>query len=79
MTLAYVLPVRWIKKLGMKKLTVSVTGNTLYYFTKVSGSISPESGAGADGNLYKSTSTGDATGNIAPNARKVLFSLKCVF
>ena len=36
-------------------------------------------GAGADGNLYKSTSTGDATGNIAPNARKVLFSLKCVF
>ena len=50
-----------------------------YYFTKVSGSISPESGAGADGNLYKSTSTGDATGNIAPNARKVLFSLKCVF
>ena len=78
-TLAYDLPVRWIKKLGMKKLTVSVTGNTLYYFTKVSGSISPESGAGADGNLYKSTSTGDATGNIAPNARKVLFSLKCVF
>lgn len=57
MTLAYDLPVRWIKKLGMKKLTVSVTGNTLYYFTKVSGSISPESGAGADGNLYKSTST----------------------
>ena len=78
-TLAYDLPVRWIKKLGMKKLTVSVTGNTLYYLTKVSGSISPESGAGADGNLYKSTSTGDATGNIAPNARKVLFSLKCVF
>ena len=78
-TLSYDLPSRWIQKLGMKKLTVSVSGNTLYYFTKVSGSICPESGAGADGNLYKSTSTGDATGNIAPNARKVLFSLRCVF
>ncbi len=63
----------------MKKLTVSVTGNTLYYFTKVSGSISPESGVGADGNLYTTYVDGRCHGNIAPNARKVLFSLKCVF
>lgn len=39
-TLSYSFPKRWIGKLGLGNLTVSVSGNTLVYWTKVKG-VSP--------------------------------------
>ena len=81
-SLYYDLPERWVRKLGMKKLTVGISGNTLWYWTKVSGSISPETGmgTGSSDSMYSVVSTGaSANSSIAPSTRKVLFSLKVTF
>ncbi len=81
-SLYYDLPESWVRKLGMKKLTVGITGNTLYYWTAVSGSISPETGmgTGSSDSMYTSVSTGGSeNSSIAPATRKVLFSLKITF
>lgn len=63
-------------------MTVGVTGNTLFYWTGVSGSISPETGmgTGSGDSMYSSVSTGaNANSSIAPAARKVLFNVKITF
>ena len=84
-SLFYDLPQKWIKPLKMQKVTIGVSGNTLYYFTGVTGAISPESGIGSDGSadMYTALSTNNSstsdTGNLMPNARKIIFSLKLVF
>lgn len=84
-SLTYQLPKKWIEPLNLQSVTVGVSGNTLYYFTGVTGAISPESGIGSDGSadMYQAMSTNNNsssdTGNLMPNARKVLFSLKLVF
>ena len=77
----YDLPDRWAKAIAMKKISVGVTGNTLWYFTRVSGAISPETGisSDSDSNMYSSVQMGSATSNIMPAARKVLFNLKLAF
>lgn len=78
----YDFPQKWMKNLWIKKLTVGVTGNTLYYWTGVSGSISPETGmgTGAGDSMYSSVAIG-AAGNssLAPTARKILFNVKITF
>ena len=48
-SLSYKLPVRWTSRLGMKDVTLTVSGNTLYYWTAVHG-VSPE--AATTGGLY---------------------------
>ena len=84
-TLSYDLSEKWLKPLSIKKATVGVTGNTLYYFTRVTGAVSPESGMGSSSSasMYKAISTNnsssDDTGNLMPPARKLLFCLKVVF
>ena len=84
-TLSYDLSEKWLKPLNIKKATVGVTGNTLYYFTRVTGAVSPESGMGSSSSasMYKAISTNnsssDDTGNLMPPARKLLFCLKVVF
>lgn len=84
-SLFYDLPKKWIEPLKMQRVTVGVSGNTLYYFTGVTGAISPESGISSDNSadMYTAMSTNNnsssATGNLMPNARKVIFSLKLVF
>lgn len=84
-SLFYELPQKWIKPLKMQKVTIGVSGNTLHYFTGVTGAISPESGIGSDGSsdMYQALSTNNNstsdTGNLMPNARKIIFSLKLVF
>ncbi|MBQ9462125.1 MAG: TonB-dependent receptor [Bacteroidales bacterium] len=77
----YDLPDKWAKAIAMKKITVGVTGNTLWYFTGVSGAISPETGisSDSDSNMYTSVQMGSATSNIMPAARKILFNLKITF
>ncbi len=78
----YDLPDKWVNKLGMKKLTVGVTGNTLHYFTKVSGAISPETGIASDADgreLYTSVQMGSANSNITPPAARILGSIKLTF
>lgn len=77
----YDLPEKWIKAVKMKKLTVGVTGNTLLYFTKVSGAISPETGisTNSDSNVYSSTNNANSDGNLVPATRKILFNLKITF
>ena len=78
----YDLPDKWVNKLGMKKLTVGVTGNTLHYFTKVSGAISPETGIASDASgreLYTSVQMGSANSNITPPAARILGSIKLTF
>ena len=80
-SLYYDLPDSWAKAIAMKKITVGVTGNTLWYFTRISGAISPETGisSDSDSNMYSSVQMGSATSNIMPAARKVLFNLKITF
>lgn len=62
-----------------------MTGNTLHYFTGVTGAVSPESGISSAGgsDMYTAVSTNnsdsDNTGNLMPNPRKVIFSLKVTF
>ena len=77
----YDLPDSFAKFLGMKKFTIGVTGNTLYYFTGVSGAISPESGIAtdSDANMYSFTNNANSNGNLVPSARKILFNLKITF
>lgn len=78
----YDLPERWSKKLNMKKFTVGISGNTLYYFTAVSGSICPETGmgTGTSDSFYSSVNTGsNENSSIAPTARKILFNVKLTF
>ena len=77
----YELPDNWAKAVAMKKITVGVTGNTLWYFTKLSGAISPETGIStdSDSNMYSSVQMGSATSNLMPAARKILFNLKITF
>lgn len=84
-TLSYDLSEKWLKPLNIKKATVGITGNTLYYFTRVTGAVSPESGMGSSSSasMYTAISTNnsssDDTGNLMPPARKILFCLKVVF
>ncbi len=81
-SLYYDLPEKWLKNLWVKKLTVGVTGNTLFYWTGVSGSISPETGmgTGSGDSMYSAVSTGSSdNSSIAPAARKILFNVKITF
>ena len=78
----YDLPESWAKKVWMKKITVGITGNTLFYFTKVSGAISPETGIATDAGgtgMYSSVQMGASNSNIMPAARKLMFNLKLTF
>ena len=77
----YDLPDKWAHAMSMKKLTVGITGNTLYYFTGVSGAISPETGMAtdSDSNMYSSTNNANSNGNLIPTTRKVLFNVKITF
>ncbi|WP_295939778.1 TonB-dependent receptor [uncultured Alistipes sp.] len=75
-SLSYSLPKRWTSKLGMKDVTLTVSGNTLYYWTAVHG-VSPE--AATTGGLYSGASTYDTAYNPYPPTRKILFSAKFTF
>jgi len=78
----YDLPDKWTQAMHMKKFSVGITGNTLCYFTKLSGAISPESGiaSNADGTgMYTSVQMGASNSNIMPSARKLMFNIKITF
>ena len=77
----YDLPDKWAHAMSMKKLTIGVTGNTLWYFTGVSGAICPETGISSesDSNMYSSYNNSNEYGNIVPAARKILFNIKITF
>ena len=78
-TLSYDLPLRWIRKVGLGRLTVSVSGNTLCYWTGVKG-ISPESASvGSSTGMYSVTSSSATSFNNYPPTGKVLFGLKATF
>lgn len=80
-SLSYDLPQKWVEKLKMKKMTIGVSGNTLHYFTKVTGAVNPETGMGSgesDG-MYSAVSTASSNGNILPAGRRVVFNLKVTF
>lgn len=82
LSIMYDLPEKWTKAMHMKKFTIGVTGNTLWYWTAVSGSICPETGmgTGASDSFYSSVSTGgNENSSIAPTARKILFNIKLTF
>jgi len=84
-TLSYDLPETWFSKYGVKKVTVGVSGNTLYYLTGVTGAVSTETGisSSAGASMYTAVSTsnsdGDTRANMMPNPRKVLFNVKVFF
>ena len=69
----------------MKKLSIGVTGNTLHYFTGVTGAINPETGmSSGDGqSMYEAVATDksdtSARPNIFPSNRRVLFNVKITF
>ena len=78
----YDLPSKWTKKIGIKKVTVGVTGNTLCYWTGVSGGANPETGISRESgsNMYSSSNNADASGGtFNPPARKFLFNVKLTF
>lgn len=84
-SLDYDLPERWITPAKIKKVTVGVSGNTLHYFTAVTGAVSTETGISATSgaSMYDAVSTsnsdGDVRANMMPNPAKVLLNLKVVF
>ncbi len=81
-SLSYTFPEKWMRKTPIKRLTLGVSGNTLAYWTGVSGSVSPETGMGTGGgdNMYSAVSTGGSSNSsLAPAARKVLFNIKITF
>ncbi len=80
-SLYYDLPEAVAKWFHMKRFTVGVTGNTLHYFTRVSGAISPETGmaTGSSDSMYSSTNNANSNGNLVPSTRKVLFNVKLTF
>lgn len=79
-SLYYDLPDKWAEKAHMKKITIGVSGNTLHYFTGVSGNISPETGMGiGDAAVYSSVQMGSSSSNITPPAMKILFNVKLTF
>ncbi|WP_270087834.1 SusC/RagA family TonB-linked outer membrane protein [Sphingobacterium sp. SYP-B4668] len=69
-SLQYQVPKRWISKAGVEGLTLTASGNNLYYFTAVKSGISPEIGTG---------STFDANYNSYPPIRKFSFGVKATF
>ncbi len=82
LSLYYDVPAKLIKSFKVKKLSLGITGNTLHYFTRVSGAISPETGiaANAGGNdMYSSVQMGAGNSNIMPPARKIMFNVKLTF
>ncbi len=81
-SLYYDLPDKWAKAMRMKKFTIGVSGNTLHYFTRVSGAIGPETGIAADAGgtaLYTSVQMGASNSNIIPPAAKILGNIKITF
>ena len=80
-SLYYDLPESVAKWFHMKRFTVGVTGNTLYYFTRVSGAISPETGMSTESgdSMYASVNNANSNGNLIPSTRKVLFNVKLTF
>ncbi len=73
---SYDLSSKLIRSFGMQNLTLSLSGNTLMYFTAVKG-VSPE--AVTTGGLYSYADTYSKNYNPYPPARKILFGLKAVF
>lgn len=80
-SISYDLPQKWVEKMRMKKLTIGVSGNTLHYFTGVTGAINPETGmgSGSSDGMYSAVSTASSNGNILPAGRRVVFNLKVTF
>ena len=77
----YKLPAKWFRKIGLKDVTVGVSGNTLCYITGVSGTVTPESGmgTGSGDSQYVSVNNGSSNGNFTPASRKFLFNIKLTF
>ena len=58
------------------------TGNTLCYWTRISGGANPETGISRESgsNMYSSSNNADASGGtFNPPARKFLFNVKLTF
>ncbi len=75
-SLSYSLPASFLRRIRIKDITFTVSGNTLYYFTAVTG-VSPE--AATTGSLYSAATTYDVDYNPYPPTRKVLFGVKVTF
>lgn len=70
LSLSYSLPEKWLKKVGVEGLQITLSGNNLHYFTVVKG-ISPEIGT---------SSTYDSSGyNNYPPVRRVSIGAKLTF
>lgn len=81
-SLYYDLPEKWLRKTAVKRITVGVVGNTIHYFTGLTGAISPETGIAADADgtsMYTSVQMGASNSNIMPAARKLMFNVKLTF
>ena len=68
-TLQYSMPSKLFKKVGLKGVTFTLSGNNLYYFTEVKG-ISPEAGT---------SSTYEEAYNNYPPIRRVSLGVRLVF
>jgi TonB-linked SusC/RagA family outer membrane protein len=75
-SLSYSLPQSVLRKVRIKEVKFTVSGNTLHYFTAVTG-VSPE--AATTGQLYSAAATYDTNYNPYPPTRKVLFGVKLTF
>jgi TonB-linked SusC/RagA family outer membrane protein len=69
-SLSYTLPKSFCKKLGIDGVQLTLSGNTLYYFTKVPKGISPEIGT---------ASTYDSDYHNYPPTRKISIGAKLTF
>jgi hypothetical protein len=83
LSLSYALPDRWLKPLGIKGVTLSVSGENLFTITKFSG-IDPDVGAGVDATGLASYDEnqalyGTAGSGLYPIPRRFSFGLNLSF
>lgn len=74
-TLQYSLPKQLLSKVGLKGVTLTVSGNNLHYFTEAKG-ISPEMGAST---TYEGDETKDNVYYNYPPIRRISFGVRLTF
>ncbi len=79
-SLSYDIPAKLLSRMKIQRLMVGISGNTLHYFTGVSGTVSPESGIGKGSGSDQYTAVNvSSEGGTVPPVRKVLLNVKITF
>lgn len=77
-SLSYSFPKKWIRSVGLQDASLTLSGNTLFYWTAVTG-VSPEAVTSSSSGLYGVKTNYDTDYNPYPPTRKFIIGVKLVF